>query len=355
LAVSAIANAVAIGPLVGATANFFIEYESRMNAPERVLEFKEVEQERAYEIEANKPPEDWPAKGKIDFKDLTIAYKPGVPVLHGLTASIKAKEKIGIVGRTGAGKSTLITALFRTTEPAGGSVEIDGIDIDQLGLFDLRRRLSIIPQVPQLFMGTVRYNLDPFGEHTDDEIWNVLTMVSLKPFIAESLDKGLDSMVEENGGNFSVGQRQLLSMARCLLLDSHILLLDEATASLDVQSDALLQRMIRQHFKERTVLTIAHRLVTIIDCDRVMVLDKGRIVEFDSPKNLLLNRDGIFYGMVQATGPATASHLIEIANGAAKVLDMLEEDVGLLEESSIEEVEIPVKKSKKNKDKRRKQ
>ena len=353
LAVSACANSVTIVTLLGAFSFLFAEFEARMNAPERILEYNDVEQEKAYEIPETKPSADWPPKGKIEFDNLTIAYKPGVPVLHGLSATIKPREKVGIVGRTGAGKSTLITALFRTTEPAGGSVLIDDVDIDSLGLYDLRRRLSIIPQVPQLFMGTVRYNLDPFGEHNDEEIWHVLEMVALKEFIS-GLNGGLEATVDENGGNFSVGQRQLLSMARCLLFDSHILLLDEATASLDVQSDAMLQRMIRTHFLKRTVLTIAHRLITIIDCDRVLVLDAGRIVEFDSPKKLLENTDGIFYGMVQATGKATAAHLTAIANGKLRVADVLEEDPNILEESSIEE-EVPRKKKSKKDKKEKKQ
>jgi ATP-binding cassette subfamily C (CFTR/MRP) protein 1 len=351
LAVSACANSVTLISVLGAFAFLFAEFEARMNAPERVLEYNTVEQEKPYEIDATKPAKEWPEKGKIEFDDLTIAYKPGVPVLHSLSATIEPREKVGIVGRTGAGKSTLITALFRTTEPASGSVRIDGVDIDTLGLYDLRRRLSIIPQVPQLFMGTVRYNLDPFGERDDDALWKVLEMVQLKDFVS-TLDGGLDGVVEENGGNFSVGQRQLVSMARCLLLESHILLLDEATASLDVQSDALLQKMIRKHFVSRTVLTIAHRLITIIDCDRVLVLDAGRIVEFDSPKNLLKNTSGIFYGMVQATGRATASHLTAIANGKMRVADILEEDPDILEESSIEE--IPERKRRKKKSKKSK-
>lgn len=335
LAVSACANSVLLVTIIGQMSLFFFEFEARMNAPERIREYRTLEQERTYESADMKPPADWPSNGAIKFEKLSIAYKPGVPVLHKLSASIKAMEKVGIVGRTGAGKSTLITALFRTTEPEHGRVLIDGLDIDSIGLYDLRRHLSIIPQVPQLFMGTLRYNLDPFEEQSDERIWHVIEMVGLKPFIS-SLADGLSSAVEENGANFSVGQRQLISMSRCLLLDSKILLLDEATASLDVQSDSLLQRMIRTHFSERTVLTIAHRLVTIIDYDRVMVLDAGRIAEFDTPRKLLQNPNGIFYGMVQATGKATARHLTEVANGALKVSDLIEQDPDILEESSIE-------------------
>lgn len=334
LAVSACANSVLLVTIFGQMSLIFFEFEARMNAPERIREYRHIEQEAAYEREDSKPSASWPSEGAIKFQKLSLSYKPGAPVLHKLSASIKAKEKIGIVGRTGAGKSTLITALFRTTEPEHGRVLIDDIDIASLGLYDLRRRLSIIPQVPQLFMGTLRYNLDPFEEHSDERLWQVIEMVGLNPFIS-SLAQGLTSIVEENGSNFSIGQRQLVSMARCLLLDSNILLLDEATASLDVQSDSLLQKMIRTHFADRTVLTIAHRLVTIIDYDRVMVLDAGRIAEFDTPRNLLQIPNGIFYGMVQATGKSTARHLTEAANGALKVSELIELDPDILEESSI--------------------
>lgn len=386
LAVSAVANSVNLITLLSSFSYLFAEYEAKMNAPERVLEYKDVEQERAYIIEGQETlksenghetvksnetgvknnengdensdatvfNENWPSHGEIVFEDLTIAYKPGVPVLHALSATINPREKVGIVGRTGAGKSTLITALFRTTEPASGRVLVDGVDIDRLGLFDLRRKLSIIPQVPQLFTGTIRYNLDPFGAHNDADLWRVLDMVSLKQHVA-SLDGGIDSMVEENGENFSVGQRQLLSMSRCLLIDSKILLLDEATASLDVQSDAMIQRMIRTHFANRTVLTIAHRLITIMDSDRVLVLDAGRIVEFDSPKNLLLKEGGAFHAMVQKTGKETAAHLTAIANGLLRVADVLEEDPNILEDSLIEEdVVKPEKKRRKKKSKKQK-
>ena len=287
------------------------DLENKMNAVERVLQYSKLESEGPFETD-KKPDAHWPSRGEIKLKDLSVEYKPGLPVLKHLNCIIKPHEKVGIVGRTGAGKSTFITALFRTMEPSTGSITIDDVDITSIGLTDLRSKLSIIPQTPQLFVGTVRYNLDPFGEHDDQELWRVLKMVKLKKHIG-SLDGGLSSAVEENGTNFSVGQRQLLAMARCLLRETHVLLLDEATAAVDVETDVLLQKMIRKNFADKTVLTIAHRLNTIMDSDRIMVLDNGNIVEFDTPWKLLSNRNGVLYGMVAATGDESAQYLHEIA------------------------------------------
>jgi ABC-type multidrug transport system fused ATPase/permease subunit len=281
-----------------------------------------IEQEAPAHIEEAKPAPSWPEHGAVTFKNLSIAYKGGPPVLKDVSLKIKPRQKIGIVGRTGAGKSTLITALFRMVEPVEGTVEIDGVDIRKIGLFDLRSKLAIIPQLPQLFIGTVRYNVDPFNESSDADIWRVLEMVQLKDYI-EGLEGKLDAPVEENGSNFSQGQRQLLSMARALLRNASVLLLDEATASVDSETDALIQKMVRKNFRNTTVLTIAHRLNTIMDYDKVLVLDKGKLAEFDTPKNLLANPDGIFTSMVEATGPGSAEHLRKIANGELTVADSL--------------------------------
>jgi ABC-type multidrug transport system fused ATPase/permease subunit len=338
LAANALGNAVGVLTLVGAVVINVAEFEAMMNSMERILQYRRTEQEPAYEIPETEPGESWPSAGEIDFDALEMSYVPGVPVLRGIEAKVHAQEKIGIVGRTGAGKSTLITALFRTTEPSNGRILIDGVDIASLGLFDLRSRLSIIPQVPQLFLGTVRYNLDPFGSHSDDSLWQVLKRVKLRRHVRD-LPGGLDAAVEENGGNFSVGQRQLISMARCLLRNTRVLLLDEATASLDPQSDALLQKMIRKYFADKTVVTIAHRLITVIDSDRIMVLDKGKVVEFDSPVNLLSNKKGILYKMVEATGEDSAAHLHKIAKGQATVSESILLHRSLAESSNI--VEAP--------------
>ena len=222
-------------------------------------------------------------------------------------------EKIGVVGRTGAGKSTLFVALYRLAEIESGEIKIDGYVLGELGLQDVRRALSIIPQDPILFSGTVRENLDPFVQHTDLEVWQSLTRAHLASFVRDNLG-GLSSVVDENGDNFSVGQKQLLCLARALLRRSKIIVLDEATAAVDPATDALIQSTIRTEFKSATVLTIAHRINTIIDSDRVLVMDKGAIVEFAHAHELIHKERGrqIFTSMVNATG-AQAAHLREMA------------------------------------------
>ena len=318
----AVSNSGGISQSLGAFSNAITDLENKMNSAERVLQYFHLPEEAPAEIPENKPDDSWPAQGGIKIDNLVIEYVKDVPVLKNLSCEVKPREKVGIVGRTGAGKSTLITALFRTVEPVSGTIEIDNVDVTQIGLFDLRSRLSIIPQMPQLFVGTVRYNLDPFDEHTDDELWKVLKMVKLKSEIAK-LDGKLEAVVEENGSNFSVGQRQLLSMARCLLRNTHVLLLDEATAAVDVETDALLQSMIRKNFRDKTVLTIAHRLNTIMDSDRIMVLDAGQIIEFDTPANLLSKKGGVLHGMVEATGPESSAYLRSIAFGQVSVAESI--------------------------------
>jgi len=240
--------------------------------------------------------------------------------LNNLEVKVRDKAKVGIVGRTGAGKSSMMIALFRMVEPAEGTIEIDGIDITTIGLDDLRNKLSIIPQDPTLFIGTVRYNLDPFDQHSDEEIWDALQLVRLNDVIS-ALPEKLNELVSENGSNFSVGERQLICMARALLRKSKILLLDEATASVDLITDNLIQKMIRENFKDQTVLTIAHRLNTIMDSTKVMVLDKGQIAEFNTPAKLL-DANGIFASMVEATGPAVSKYLKKVAKGEVDVLEV---------------------------------
>jgi len=321
----ALSNMGSISASLSDLASTIADLENKMNSAERVLEFSELPLEAPAEIPETKPPTDWPQRGAITFEDLTIRYSDdasSAAALIDINCKIKPQERIGIVGRTGAGKSTLVTALFRTTEPSHGTLTIDGLDISQIGLFDLRSRISIIPQTPQLFTGTVRFNLDPFEERTDHELWMALKMVRLKDYIA-ALPGCLSEYIEEGGTNFSVGQRQLLSMARCLLKGTHVLVLDEATSAVDVETDALLQCMIRNNFPQTTVLTIAHRLNTIMDYDRIMVLDKGTLAEFDTPKNLLLKPDSMFASMVEATGPETAEYLRSIAFGETSFMEAL--------------------------------
>lgn len=245
---------------------------------------------------------EWPQDGIIEFKDFQVRYREGLDlVLKGISFKCKSQEKIGVVGRTGAGKSSLTLSLFRIIEAAGGKILIDGLDISTIGLHSLRSKLTIIPQDPLLFSGSLRMNVDPFNSYTDDAIWTALEHSHLKTFVNQSSD-GLDYKVSEGGENLSVGQRQLICLARALLRKTKVLILDEATAAIDIETDELIQKTIRTQFRDCTILTIAHRLNTIMDSDRIIVLDQGCIVEFDSPDVLLSNKDTVFYGMAKSVG-----------------------------------------------------
>jgi ATP-binding cassette subfamily C (CFTR/MRP) protein 1 len=255
------------------------------------------------QIAGIKPPLNWPS-GQIEFKNYSTRYREGLDlVLKGLSFSIKAKEKVGIVGRTGAGKSSLTLALFRLIEPSGGTIVLDGIDVKILGLHDLRSRLTIIPQDPVLFSGTIRENLDPTGVCDDVGLWRALESSRLKEHV-EKLEGGLDGVVHQGGENFSQGQRQLICLARALLRKTNILLLDEATAAIDVETDGVIQETIRREFKECTILTIAHRIKTVLDYDRILVLDGGRVVELGAPGELLKKPNSVFRGLAEHDGVA---------------------------------------------------
>ncbi|EEF35769.1 ABC transporter C family member 12 [Ricinus communis] len=283
--------------------------ENSFNSVERAGTYIDMPSEAPAVIESNRPPPAWPSSGSINFRDVVLRYRSELPpVLHGLSFSVSPSEKLGIAGRTGAGKSSMLNALFRIVELERGEVIIDGCDVSKFGLTDLRKNLSIIPQAPVLFSGTVRFNLDPFNEHNDADLWEALERAHLKEVIRKN-PFGLDAEVLEGGENFSVGQRQLLSLARALLRRSKILVLDEATAAVDVRTDALIQKTIREEFKSCTMLVIAHRLNTIIDCDRILVLDAGRVLEHATPEELLSNERSAFSKMVQSTGPANAQYL----------------------------------------------
>uniref|UniRef100_A0A4W5KEC7 ABC-type glutathione-S-conjugate transporter n=1 Tax=Hucho hucho TaxID=62062 RepID=A0A4W5KEC7_9TELE len=279
------------------------ELETNIVAVERVNEYTEIENEADW-VSEMRPPEKWPEAGRLRFENFKVRYRPELDlVLHGITCDIDSTEKIGIVGRTGAGKSSLTNCLFRIIEAAEGRILIDGTDIATLGLHDLRSRLTIIPQDPVLFSGTLRMNLDPFETFSDEEIWRVLELSHLKEYVG-GLQEGLTHGVSEGGENLSIGQRQLLCLARALLRKSRILILDEATAAVDLETDNLIQKTIRREFSHCTVLTIAHRLHSILDSSRVMVLDAGKIVEFDSPSTLF-NKQGHFYSMARDAGITT--------------------------------------------------
>ncbi|XP_069678149.1 ATP-binding cassette sub-family C member 4-like isoform X2 [Periplaneta americana] len=281
----------------------------QMTSVARIVEYTQLEEEPMYESPPdNKPPDGWPGKGEIEFVNTSLKYtETGKSVLADINLCIRPMEKVGIVGRTGAGKSSLISTLFRLAL-VEGSVKIDGLDTKYIGLHDLRCKISIIPQDPVLFSGTIRKNLDPFEKFSDNELWQVLEEVELKKAICS-----LDMEVADSGSNFSVGQRQLMCLARAILRKNKILILDEATANVDPHTDSLIQKKVREKFANCTVLTIAHRLNTIVDSSKVLVIDAGKVMEFDHPHLLLQNRNGHFSKMVQNTGIAMSEQLRYIA------------------------------------------
>ena len=263
-----------------------------MISVERVISYSKLESNPAYQIEAV-PPGNWPEDGGIKFENCSLVYYPGGPkVLKNIDLDIRPGEKIGITGRTGAGKSSLVSALFRMPEP-GGSIIISGISVDTVNVRETRKALSIVPQQAFLFSGTLRQNLDPEEMRSDREIWNVLEKVNLKSIVEANEDE-LDFWVTENGSNLSGGEQQLISIARALLQDRKIVVLDEAMASMDLENDQLIQDILKKEFRNRTILTIAHRLDSIMDSDRIVVIDEGQVVEVGSPESLLLKEDGQF-------------------------------------------------------------
>ncbi|KOM55294.1 hypothetical protein LR48_Vigan10g118600 [Vigna angularis] len=266
---------------------------------ERLNQYMHIPSEAPEVIEGNRPPSNWPVAGKVELKYLQVRYRPDGPlILHGITCTFKAGHKIGIVGRTGSGKSTLISALFRLVEPAGGKIVVDGIDISSIGLHDLRSRFGVIPQDPTLFNGTVRYNLDPLSQYSDQEIWEVLGKCQLREVVQEKFE-GLNSPVVEDGSNWSMGQRQLFCLGRALLRRSRILVLDEATASIDNATDLILQKTIRTEFADCTVITVAHRIPTVMDCTMVLSISDGRLVEYDEPTKLMAKEGSLFKQLVK--------------------------------------------------------
>lgn len=282
------------------------EVESNIVSVERCFEYCELPVEEKENHIFIKPPSKWPADGSVKFQGYSTRYRDNLDlILKDITLDIKPNEKIGIVGRTGAGKSTLALALFRIIEPASGYISIDGQNTSDLALYDLRHNLSIIPQDSQAFEGTIRQNLDPLEKHTDDELWETLELAHLKKHVSQldndEVDK-LNCKVTEGGSNFSSGQRQLMCLARALLNTSKVLILDEATAAVDVQTDKIIQETIRKYFKNKTIITIAHRLDTVMDSDRILALDQGQVKEFDTPSNLLQDPDSIFYSLCKQSG-----------------------------------------------------
>ncbi|XP_022822031.1 multidrug resistance-associated protein 4-like isoform X1 [Spodoptera litura] len=284
------------------------EVISQMTSVERILQYTHIEREPKWDKGEKETPKGWPSRGRIQFKSCYMKYTPeDLPVLKNLNLVIESGWKVGIVGRTGAGKSSLISSLFRLAI-VEGEVLIDDVDTAYLALQELRSKISIIPQEPVLFSATVRYNLDPFNNYDDDQLWQALEAVDLKAAVPS-----LDFKVSEGGSNFSLGQRQLVCLARAILRANRILVLDEATANVDPKTDEFIQRTIRTRFADCTVLTVAHRLNTIMDSDRVMVMDSGRLVEFDHPYLLLNNPEGHFTKMVKETSEKMSAQLYQIA------------------------------------------
>ncbi|XP_077987765.1 ATP-binding cassette sub-family C member 9-like [Glandiceps talaboti] len=281
--------------------NFMIrqiaDCEMQMNAVERVLHYTHIDTEK-YEG-SDQPSIEWPSAGNVSYEDVSVRYAIDLePVLTKVTLNFRAGEKIGICGRTGSGKSSLALSLFRLIDNFEGRIFIDGIDISQVPLLTLRNRLAIIPQDPVLFTGTIRFNLDPECNRDDEELWEALEIAQLKTTVTE-LEKQLESDISEGGENFSVGQRQLFCLARAFLRKAKILVMDEATASIDMQTDAILQNVVATAFGDRTVLTIAHRVSTILDSDTILVLSDGKVVEYDTPENLRKREGSIFASLVK--------------------------------------------------------
>ncbi|KAF9362482.1 hypothetical protein BGX34_006059 [Mortierella sp. NVP85] len=338
----------------------YAQNEMNLNSVERVVEYMHLEEEPPAIIEGSRPPASWPHAGQIVFDHLTMKYAHDTPaVIKDVSFTIKAGEKVGVVGRTGSGKSTLAISLFRFMDPVGGSITIDGIDICKIGLQDLRSNLTIIPQDPILFKGTLRSNLDPFGEREDQELWEALRRSHLIPDtkpnsrvpslrnspdisgltaessltpkspadsvkdgrseVSETMDPSnitLDTPVKENGSNFSQGQRQLIALARALVRQSKIIVMDEATASVDFETDLKIQGTIRQEMANSTIITIAHRIRTIADFDRVLVMNAGEVAEFDKPLTLMKQEDSIFRSMCERSSEFDA--LLAIAEEKEK-------------------------------------
>ncbi|KAH8922959.1 P-loop containing nucleoside triphosphate hydrolase protein [Atractiella rhizophila] len=328
LAAMVITSAVSLAASTEAMMKSFGDLEINFNAVERIQELQTIPSEPPTVIEACRPPAWWPSsRGGIDIEQLRVSYSIDTPeVLKGISLTIKGQEKIGVVGRTGSGKSTLASVLLRGMEPLSGRILIDGIDVTTIGTHDLRNQITLIPQDPAVFSGTIRTNIDPFNAYSDEECWSALQRVELASPSSRSPQSGsatpsgsnsfattveddgvsqskrlyitsLDDAVTTNGGNLSAGQRQLLSLARALLRPSSIVILDEATSSVDRETDIKIQETLKTAFSSSIVLSIAHRLQTVIDCDKILVLDEGQVVEFDAPANLLSKEGGVFREM----------------------------------------------------------
>jgi ABC-type multidrug transport system fused ATPase/permease subunit len=291
------------------------QFENEFNSVERLMVYCNDIPEEPELVNTNDPSaEKWPLHGAIEFNDICLAYpsRPDVQILKNLSFKVQAGENIGVIGRTGSGKSTLMTALFRLVELEQGSIVIDDIDISHVGLHTLRKSIQIIPQEPVLFSGTIRENLDVESKYSDVDVWDILQRIGLKEYVSGLTDK-LSSPVLENGEKLSVGQRQLICLGRAILTKPRILIMDEATASVDSEADKLIQESIKTLFKNTTVLSITHRLNTIADFDKVLVLQDVRKIEFSPPHTLLSDSGSLFYQLAEATGVSNLGVLKSVA------------------------------------------
>ncbi|KAJ9083268.1 Multidrug resistance-associated protein 5 [Entomophthora muscae] len=300
------------------TAQAMLDFHSSIWSIDQLVHYRSsISPEGPPIIDDCRPPPNWPATGQIDFRHVSLRYhRYEVAVLKNVSFTIQGREKVAIVGRTGSGKTTLLTSLLRLVEVAEGSIEIDGLDIAQMGLEDLRRNIAVIPQEPVLFFGTIRSNLDPYSRRTDAEMWRALEAVHLSAKV-RSLVHMLDAPIVENGTIFTFGQRQLFCIARAILLQCRILILDEATSAVDLHTDHLIQDAIATNFTQHTILFVGHRLHTIIEADKVLVMDKGHVVEFDSPERLLNNPVGHLYSLIRQNGESAVQNLLALAAGKA--------------------------------------
>ena len=266
-----------------------------MTTMERCLGYTKIASERPQETNVDKDNYNWPSRGKIEFVNYSVKYRPDTEiVLKNLSFTVNPGEHLGIVGRTGSGKSTISLCLFRILEATAGQILIDDVDISKLGLKKLRNSITIIPQDSTLMTGTLRYNIDPLGIHKTEEIIDVMTKIGFH-YILEHHPQGLEQNIVENGGNLSIGEKQLICITRAILRKSKIVIMDEATASIDFKTEEIIQKAVNELLRDSTLITIAHRIKTVVNSDKILVLDNGSVIEYDTPNNLLQNKKSYFY------------------------------------------------------------